>query len=1567
MAKPGADLLRSTSAPSPTDQTRSSESLSRSSLRSRVTSSRIRNGAQQQLTRQPSIVTSSVVIPASEMSTASNLTANRGQQRPFRSRIVRPSTKLIDGNTAIQASASLSGDSQSSAGSQSIEPSRLTKPRLVVVTRTGQFGVRASAIGSNQQTQEAPGSIIQPSETPGTPNVVVSSRFLRPNRFRSSTTRAPQQPVNSPVEPSSSSPIQTSTSDKPTREEPAIESSSTQNDSQTTQASSKAPSTSSKESQNEPAVESTTQRITTSPAVPTISDEKKPTSEGSELGASANGLIDGPTSVIVTYFTTTTHTIPFTINSETIFTTIEETNSRVATEMMRDLAATPFIQSPQNYVQPTQVYSNIQPTLAPSFQPSTDFTGSQGSTSGSPAPSEDSGSKVEPSFVVALNTRTYFTTFTYFTTYSAGTATPTIKSSESTTSNIVTETVTSMSPIEPSTRMPQPTIMMSEAPTLPITTNSLPTSSRDTLTTNSEPGSSSVNSITSEQSTTVAIPQSESTTTTPAPTSLVSSTTESSSTSPMDSSPTLTSIDLTQPNLKHSPLNQQPSDSSPSLITLVPNIQTTPTSGSSVEDSYSNNGDKITRTKSIYTTLTHFITFFSGTKTQLSTIQEISPTVLTEYIDRTDYERQLQLESAKMKDAGVVIVPTRSMDQAFQIQMTSSPLPPTTTIAHSSSTSEETSSTSSSDINQTSGESNQPSSGSATQNDFWTTTTETSSQAPEVKVLASQHEQAESKQVNGANSIIELSDLMASNSSQTGRVALSENLGAAIKDIVQLLAGNRTTNPMVPISGVPIPTTPIGSDQSSSESGETSQTTATMSSTTTTTASPTSLNIESAPQTTPKRPNGPKWYGRSKEQQLQQLQGSISSPTMSPSTQSSTQSGDQSTMSKPTPELDSSTIRPVTGEDQNTGPTIFFGDDNGEDRKKQVKTVWPGSQSSVLVTNIEPSTRLLTLTTTRVYYTKDSPFTVTSSFTTAIPPRTFVSTIVGTRTQVNQLPAQTPTFMNPQQSSAISSDLIGRSNSNNPKSVGNRQETLAENSRLAVQEKQRKQQQQIENQRKKQQPQQTQAQPKSTKPKLDMKIDQSQNVNASANINQCQPACKEKNKEVCKFTPASENNGSSGTFACACRPGYHMMVNPNTGKRQCQEIQSYVILLRLMQIGDQQVAYKRELQDRASSDYKQMSRVIKDHVKRAYMTSDLTRDRFVSVDVINYARGKQHTSIGNISQQDSISNGVFVNMTVQLQPLVGNQNEPINEATLKEELIKKLNMRQAAALAAASSPGSNSASSTTTTNDPSMPADQTSSNETISSSSEDSVLPNPNALFLADVEQVMDLDECANPNLNDCSDGATCINEIGSYKCDCGEYPDLNPLHPGRSCAMELKACDYCNNRGDCIRVPSLLTSTAFNSSSINLQQRFSTVCQCNPFYLGRRCDINGWGKLIVNEFDERCLDSELKTNSSSISNHSVLATVVPTTSIFLIVSICLVICLCRRWRKRNALSKGFRNIGSFGPNLLSGTLDRKAMLESSSESSDTHQRSHHAHHHGHLRGATNAIYDVNGTIPVSI
>jgi hypothetical protein len=156
----------------------------------------------------------------------------------------------------------------------------------------------------------------------------------------------------------------------------------------------------------------------------------------------------------------------------------------------------------------------------------------------------------------------------------------------------------------------------------------------------------------------------------------------------------------------------------------------------------------------------------------------------------------------------------------------------------------------------------------------------------------------------------------------------------------------------------------------------------------------------------------------------------------------------------------------------------------------------------------------------------------------------------------------------------------------------------------------------------------------------------------------------------------------------------------------------------------------------------------------------------------------------------------------------------------------------------------------------------------------------------------------------------------------------LDPVNPGRICASEVKSCDLCNNRGDCIRDDT----------------GDSVSCKCHRMYLGRYCEING----------------------------ILLATLLPVAAILSIITICCVVYCCRKYRKRTTISKGFRNIAQFGPPTIgAGTLDRKAMLgqETSSENSDQyrnnglnghhlHNHHHHNHHHSHHSnlGYDNAI-----------
>lgn len=115
---------------------------------------------------------------------------------------------------------------------------------------------------------------------------------------------------------------------------------------------------------------------------------------------------------------------------------------------------------------------------------------------------------------------------------------------------------------------------------------------------------------------------------------------------------------------------------------------------------------------------------------------------------------------------------------------------------------------------------------------------------------------------------------------------------------------------------------------------------------------------------------------------------------------------------------------------------------------------------------------------------------------------------------------------------------------------------------------------------------------------------------------------------------------------------------------------------------------------------------------------------------------------------------------------------------------------------------------------------------------------------LGQVEKIVDFDECSSSLHNDCSPRARCINEPGSYNCQCLEsYIDLDQTLPGRLCVSEVKSCDYCHGRGDCWRNQS------------------DTVCRCHPMFIGRRCEINGLCEYIM-AFQanvRRCEDQKIK------------------------------------------------------------------------------------------------------------
>lgn len=507
--------------------------------------------------------------------------------------------------------------------------------------------------------------------------------------------------------------------------------------------------------------------------------------------------------------------------------------------------------------------------------------------------------------------------------------------------------------------------------------------------------------------------------------------------------------------------------------------------------------------------------------------------------------------------------------------------------------------------------------------------------------------------------------------------------------------------------------------------------------------------------------------------------------------------------------------------------TIFFGDNDADKTSVTFRSAGGSvsSQPTRYVTSVEPVTRTLTLTTTKVYYTRDAPLTITSVLTTVIPPKTFVSTIIGSRTILGT--ATEPTRIAPSEVSgeggsttvttttlifnSITTTVVrtlvipttgiaptkpvvrvpvtkapgtvpgvttGRERGTRKPLVSVRTTSKTTPPPVAVKPA---------GSTRRRQPLPKPTPPPelvptggsgssgSSKPKSGI-ITGTSSVKPAKVIplkpvlddDQCSPACNTGNKEVCRET-------DEGKFKCDCRPGFARPKNNSDGV--CREMNNYILLVRVMKVGEDEISYNKDLADTSSGEFKKLAKLTQAEVDKAYGLTEVKKS-YLGADVTGVARSFDDEE------------GVLVNLTLRFM-----SDDQVNEDTLREELVKSLEESTEA-------------------------------------------LPHP-AFITAEVEDVMDFDECSDPNYNDCSEAASCINEPGSYTCKCkGIFTDISadPTLPGRSCAAEVKSCDQCNGRGDCYRD---------ESGDI-------TSCKCHRMYLGRYCEINGIRELTLFDFSSQ-------------------------------------------------------------------------------------------------------------------
>ena len=196
-----------------------------------------------------------------------------------------------------------------------------------------------------------------------------------------------------------------------------------------------------------------------------------------------------------------------------------------------------------------------------------------------------------------------------------------------------------------------------------------------------------------------------------------------------------------------------------------------------------------------------------------------------------------------------------------------------------------------------------------------------------------------------------------------------------------------------------------------------------------------------------------------------------------------------------------------------------------------------------------------------------------------------------------------------------------------------------------------------------------------------------------------------------------------------------------------------------------------------------------------------------------------------------------MNLTLKLS-----QMEGVSESMLKEEFVKSLNEintnadKQRHQAASPATPADEESHGNSIESSPEKANRTASATVTIQASGNMTILVNNSngtqskptlTQMLATVEALTDLDECSSNELNDCGAGAVCVNSIGSYRCTCVDgFADLQPSLPGRVCSAELRNCDLCNQRGDCIR-----------------ESNGNIICRCAKRYLGLNCEINGFSK----------------------------------------------------------------------------------------------------------------------------
>ncbi|EFX65766.1 hypothetical protein DAPPUDRAFT_332850 [Daphnia pulex] len=232
--------------------------------------------------------------------------------------------------------------------------------------------------------------------------------------------------------------------------------------------------------------------------------------------------------------------------------------------------------------------------------------------------------------------------------------------------------------------------------------------------------------------------------------------------------------------------------------------------------------------------------------------------------------------------------------------------------------------------------------------------------------------------------------------------------------------------------------------------------------------------------------------------------------------------------------------------------------------------------------------------------------------------------------------------------------------------------------------------------------------------------------------------------------------------ACSCKPGF----GRKKSSEVCKGLTGLLVSIRLDRLDNQRLAWSSSYSDPSSPDYQQLqweaNKAINSLMEMAPLSS-----HFVSSSVNKFY---------------AIGNKIIVNASVFLDSSPETQSVTVRP-TLQRQLSNIIQQR----------------------------------NNNLGISRLWVEGPNP-------VPVILDLNECGAPELNDCSPNAECINNQGSFSCECkagfsDPYPN-DPFQSGRQCNSCTRS--YCNNRGEC-RIES-----------------GRKTCSCQGNYKGQTCELDG-------------------------------------------------------------------------------------------------------------------------------